>query len=72
MERDIRELTGKKCIFTSTDSEWVGHSGTICDVVLRCDESTYDYEEVGTMWKIVLYDGNELCAFADELELVEG
>lgn len=71
MERDNRELTGKKCVFTTTDSEWKEHSGETCTVGFRKNESEYDFEEVGTMWEIFLEDGNEVSAFADELELVE-
>lgn len=71
MDRDNRELEGKTCIFTTTDSEWKKYSKCDCKVLKRVDETNYDFEDVGTMWAIQFSDGINIDAFCDELELKE-
>jgi hypothetical protein len=69
MERDKRNLIGKICIFDTQglDSKWKKYDKQKCTVINRFVESEYDFEEVGTIWKIIFEDGIECDAFADEL-----
>lgn len=73
MNRDMRNLEGKTCIFNThgTDSEWKSHDGEKCKVKMRKPETEYDFEDIGTMWEIELEDGSELDAFSDEVEEFE-
>lgn len=73
MNRDMRNLEGKTCIFNThgTDSEWKSRDGEKCKVKMRKPETEYDFEDIGTMWEIELEDGSELDAFSDELEECE-
>lgn len=72
MERDNRELEGRTCLFDTkgTDSELTAYDKQFCLVLNRIDEQTYDFEDVGTMWRVELLNGKKTDAFADELELV--
>jgi hypothetical protein len=73
MVRDERNLEGKTCIFNThgMDSEWKSYDGEKCKVKMRKPETEYDFDDIGTMWKIELEDGSELDAFSDELEECE-
>lgn len=73
MNRDMRNLEGKTCIFNThgMDSEWKSHDGEKCKVKMCKPETEYVFEDIGTMWEIELEDGSELDAFSDELEECE-
>lgn len=73
MNRDMRNLEGKTCIFNThgMDSEWKSHDGEKCKVKIRKFEDEYDYKDIVTMWEIKLDSGKELDAFPDELEECE-
>jgi len=70
MIRDSRNLEGKTCLFVSQDSTYQAYDGKFCTVIRRIDESSYDFEDVGTMWYIRMADGTELQAFADEVNMI--
>ena len=53
--------------FMTTQSDLLKYNGTTVTVLCELDESEYDKEEVGQMYKIRLIDGNEINAFEDEL-----
>ena len=69
MIRDSRNLEGKTCLFVSDDSTYKAYDGKFCTVIGRVDEGSYDFEDVGTMWRVRMADGTELQAFADEVNL---
>jgi len=70
MKRDKRNLEGFVCEFDShgKDSLYNKYDKTDCMVIGRINETSYNFEDVGTMWEIRLYDGTVTCAFADELK----
>lgn len=53
--------------FMTTQSDLLKYNGTTVAVLCELDESEYDKEEVGQMYRIRLIDGNEINAFEDEL-----
>ena len=53
--------------FMTTQSDLLKYNGTTVAVLYELDESEYDKEEVGQMYRIRLIDGNEINAFEDEL-----
>ena len=53
--------------FMTTQSDLLKYNGTTVEVLCELDESEYDKEEVGQMYRIRLIDGNEINAFEDEL-----
>ena len=69
MIRDSRNLEGKTCLYVSDDSTYKAYDGKFCTVIGRVDEGSYDFEDVGTMWRVRMADGTELQAFADEVNL---
>jgi len=46
--------------FMTTQSDLLKYNGTTVEVLCELDESEYDKEEVGQMYRIRLIDGNEI------------
>ncbi len=72
MDRDNRELEGKKCLFftTDVDSELIKYNNQEVLVKLRKNESEYNFKDVGSVWEVEMIDGNEASVFAYEIEIV--
>ncbi len=54
-------------IFNTTQSDLIKYNGTKVEVIGELDESKYDKEDVGKMYKIIFFDGVKRDAFEDEL-----
>ena len=54
-------------IFNTTQSDLLKYNGTMVVVLGALEESKYDKEDVGQMYRIRFYDSVESDAFADEL-----
>ena len=57
----------KTVFFFTTQSDLVKYNGLSCKVIVPLNESEYDKDDVGPMYKIVLETGAQLSCYADEL-----
>jgi hypothetical protein len=53
--------------FTSPYDQYREHNGKAFTVLGEVDRSTYDADEVGTMYHIRLADGTEITAWPEEI-----
>jgi len=68
-KKDYRELENTICLFNTNgcDSTLKKYDNKSCTVINRVDTLSYDYEEVGTMWNILIAGTEKIQAFPNEL-----
>jgi hypothetical protein len=72
MDKDNRNLVGKWCVFNTIDTKYSEYSGKKVKVKRILNDNEYDFENVGTMYEVILENTNNtgnFDAYADELEL---
>ena len=68
LDFEFKNMTN--AIFTTTQSDLIKYNGSVVLVLCPLNENEYDREDVGNMYKIRLFNGDEIDAFEDELEII--